>query len=73
MVSLSVNISVNKNVIKVCEAVRESERETLAGAGGAVEGRDRDRAGDQEERELLESLGLAPGPPAGVLISGTYG
>ena len=32
------------------DAARERERER---AGGAVGGRDRDRAGDQEERELL--------------------
>ena len=43
-----------------------------------VGGRDRDRAGDQEERELLESAHgaletLAPGPPAGVLNSGRVG
>jgi hypothetical protein len=48
--------------------------------GGVVGGRDRDRAGDQEERELLEcarrtrdsSTGTLPGPPAGVLTSGHY-
>ena len=42
----------------VCRFEREREKRLLprpaALAGGAVGGRDRDRAGDQEERELLE-------------------
>ena len=64
-----------------CQIRRRRQRRPLA--GGAVGGRDRDRAGDQEERdrELLEcarrtqvpSKSLAPGPPAKVLISGHMG
>ena len=47
-------------------------------AGGAVGGRDRDRASDQDQRELLECAARtrdtrAGSPPRGVNISDTLG
>jgi hypothetical protein len=58
--------------------VRRTTPERGRARAARVGGRDRDRAGDQEERELLESAHgaletLAPGPPAGVLNSGLMG